>query len=172
MAAGAAMIESSRGGPAAVVWFRQDLRLDDNPALRAAAETERPVVPLFIWPPEEDGHWAPGAASRWWLHHSLRSLSEGLLERGSKPVIKNGPALEAIRIAARRLTEEWTRCEMERRGARVEILPRLEAPCQNKSVNRLVAGTRVACRGGNCWRQARLLRRCRSRQPNPGQQFQ
>ena len=60
---------SDRG--TAIVWFRRDLRLTDNPALAAACERARHVVALYVHAPEEDGEWAPGAASRWWLHHSL-----------------------------------------------------------------------------------------------------
>ena len=51
----------------AIVWFRRDLRLADNPALVAAAEAYDKVIPLYIHAPEEEGEWAPGAASRWAL---------------------------------------------------------------------------------------------------------
>jgi len=60
---------------ATLVWFRLDLRLADNPALAAAAARGGRVLPIFIWAPEEEGDWPPGAASRWWLHQSLRSLA-------------------------------------------------------------------------------------------------
>ena len=43
----------------ALVWFRQDLRLADNPALTAAIERGYPVIPVYIWAPEEEGDW-PG----------------------------------------------------------------------------------------------------------------
>jgi deoxyribodipyrimidine photo-lyase len=79
-----------------IVWFRQDLRLADNPALIAAVERERPVVCVFIWAPEEEGDWPPGAASRWWLHHSLVSLDSQLRERGSRLVIRRGPTVAAL----------------------------------------------------------------------------
>ena len=49
-----------------IVWFRNDLRLRDNPALRAAINAGGAVIPVFIWAPEEEGSWAPGAAARWW----------------------------------------------------------------------------------------------------------
>lgn len=62
----------------AIVWFRRDLRLADNPALVAAAEAHEKVIPLYIHAPDEEGEWAPGAASRWWLHHSLEALDKGL----------------------------------------------------------------------------------------------
>jgi len=50
-----------------IVWFRLDLRLADNPALTAAISRGGPVVPLFIWAPEEEGAWSPGGASQWIL---------------------------------------------------------------------------------------------------------
>lgn len=83
--------------PPALVWFRQDLRLEDNPALAAALQGGRPVVPLFIWAPEEEGAWPPGAASRWWLHHSLAALQQHLEQVGSRLVIRIGPSLDTLR---------------------------------------------------------------------------
>jgi deoxyribodipyrimidine photo-lyase len=52
-----------RGAPA-LLWFRQDLRLSDNPALAAAVERRSPVIPVFVWAPEEEGDWPPGTALR------------------------------------------------------------------------------------------------------------
>jgi deoxyribodipyrimidine photo-lyase len=56
-----------------LVWFRQDLRTADQPALRAAAE-RGPVVGLYVLDDETPGKWKLGGASRWWLHHSLTAL--------------------------------------------------------------------------------------------------
>jgi deoxyribodipyrimidine photo-lyase len=81
----------------AIFWFRRDLRLSDNPALVAAAETARTVIPVYIWSPEDDGDWAPGAAQRWWLHRSLEGLAEALRAKGSRLVIRSGPASRALR---------------------------------------------------------------------------
>ena len=78
-------------------WFRLDLRLADNPALQAAVERGGSIVPVFIWGPDEEGHWPPGAASRWWLHQSLRALDHRLREAGSGLVFRRGPALETLR---------------------------------------------------------------------------
>ena len=64
-----------------IVWFRQDLRLRDNPALDAAARLGRPILPVFVLDDEHPGDWRMGAASRWWLHHSLRSLDASLKGR-------------------------------------------------------------------------------------------
>jgi deoxyribodipyrimidine photo-lyase len=38
----------------AIVWFRRDLRLYDNPALVAALNSARTVILLYIWAPEEE----------------------------------------------------------------------------------------------------------------------
>lgn len=80
----------------AICWFRRDLRLTDNPALSAAAHQGRPVVAVYIHSPEEAGQWAEGAASRWWLHHSLHALAETLQAQGINLLIHRGPALRAL----------------------------------------------------------------------------
>lgn len=80
----------------AVVWLRHDLRLEDNPALKRAAE-EFAVIPLFIWAPDEEGNWPPGAASRWWLHHSLAALEKRCQQHGLRLIVRRGPTLEALR---------------------------------------------------------------------------
>ncbi|MGB0134750.1 cryptochrome/photolyase family protein [Dokdonella sp.] len=80
----------------ALVWFRRDLRLADNPALTAALEAYDRVLPVFIHAPDEEAPWAPGAASRWWLHGSLESLGKDLRSRGSGLHIARGPSLDAL----------------------------------------------------------------------------
>jgi len=81
----------------AVLWFRRDLRLRDNPALEAAAKAHRVIVPVFVWSPEEAGDWPPGGASQWWLHRSLEALDAALRARGSRLTLRAGPPLEALR---------------------------------------------------------------------------
>src|ERR1700743_1683248 len=71
-----------------LLWFRQDLRVSDNPALSAALELGLPLVPVFIFSPEEEGAWQPGGASRWWLHHSLVSLDANLRLLGSRLILR------------------------------------------------------------------------------------
>jgi len=61
-----------------IVWFRQDLRIKDNPALLAAHQTGQPIVPVFILDDKAGADWKPGAASRWWLHESLTALNTTL----------------------------------------------------------------------------------------------
>jgi deoxyribodipyrimidine photo-lyase len=71
-----------------LVWFRQDLRLADNPALAAAAATGEPVIHVYIFAPGEESPWGPGGASRWWLHGSLSRLHESLRAIGSALCIR------------------------------------------------------------------------------------
>jgi deoxyribodipyrimidine photo-lyase len=81
-----------------LVWFRQDLRLADHPALQAAIARGAPVVPVFLWAPHEEGDWSPGAASRWWLHESLGRLDSALRECGVALVIRRvDDSLAALR---------------------------------------------------------------------------
>jgi deoxyribodipyrimidine photo-lyase len=58
-----------------IVWFRQDLRLEDNPALLAAHESGQPIIPVYILDDVNSGEWKMGGASRWWLHQSLGALN-------------------------------------------------------------------------------------------------
>jgi len=82
--------------PASLVWFRNDLRLADNPALIAGLGSGRPVVPVYVLDEETDGIRAAGAASRWWLHHSLHALDASLRAFGSRLILRRGPAERVI----------------------------------------------------------------------------
>jgi deoxyribodipyrimidine photo-lyase len=84
----------------ALVWFRRDFRLTDNPALQRALESAERIVPVYVHAPEEQGGWKPGAASDWWLHHSLVALSSALAQRGSRLVIRRGDSLAELRRLA------------------------------------------------------------------------
>uniref|UniRef100_A0ACD5YSI3 Uncharacterized protein n=1 Tax=Avena sativa TaxID=4498 RepID=A0ACD5YSI3_AVESA len=69
------------GSERTIVWFRRDLRIDDNPALAAAAR-DGSVLPVFIWCPAEEGRFYPGRCSRWWLKESLAHLGRSLESLG------------------------------------------------------------------------------------------
>ena len=84
-----------------LVWLRRDLRLADQPALHAACERGGPVIPAFIHAPEEEAPWQPGAASNWWLHHSLQALDRDLRALGSRLTLRAGPSLETLRRLVR-----------------------------------------------------------------------
>ncbi|MEQ1440729.1 deoxyribodipyrimidine photo-lyase [Fontimonas sp. SYSU GA230001] len=79
-----------------LVWFRRDLRLTDNPALTAALASAATVVPVYVHDADADGAWAPGAASRAWLHHSLKALDGELQGRGARLVIRRGATREVL----------------------------------------------------------------------------
>jgi deoxyribodipyrimidine photo-lyase len=85
----------------AIVWFRRDLRLTDNPALAEALAAADVVIPVYIHAPKEEGAWSPGAASRWWLHRSLLSLQRDLAARGSRLIVRAGPSLDALASLAK-----------------------------------------------------------------------
>ncbi|MBS0262282.1 MAG: deoxyribodipyrimidine photo-lyase [Planctomycetes bacterium] len=82
-------------------WFRNDLRLTDNPALAAAIARGAPVIPVFIWAPEDEGDWPAGGATRWWQHHSLAELDSRLRVCGSRLTIRRGPASQIVPELAR-----------------------------------------------------------------------
>jgi len=97
----------------AIVWFRRDLRLADNPALTAACAAHERILPLYVHAPDEEGAWAPGAASRWWLHRSLDALSAALKREGGKLHIRAGDTLSNLVAACREVgatTVYWNRC--------------------------------------------------------------
>ncbi|KAJ4817985.1 Cryptochrome-1 [Rhynchospora pubera] len=69
-----------------IVWFRRDLRVEDNPALSAGVRTGE-VIPVFVWAPEEEGPYYPGRVSRWWLSQSLHHLDASLRRLGASPLL-------------------------------------------------------------------------------------
>lgn len=108
----------------ALHWFRRDLRLADNPALRAAAAKGRRVVPVFILDDAAEGDQAMGAASRWWLHYSLAALSRALDAAGCPLVLRRGDSRTVLAALAEETGADrvtWTRIydpwAVERDGA-------------------------------------------------------
>jgi deoxyribodipyrimidine photo-lyase len=80
----------------AIVWLRRDLRLADNPALHAACAAHDRVLPVYIHAPDEEGAWAPGGASRWWLHRSLQALQAVLHGHHAELHLRRGDSLETL----------------------------------------------------------------------------
>jgi deoxyribodipyrimidine photo-lyase len=85
----------------ALVWFRRDLRLHDNPALSQAVAAHARVIPVYIHAPQEEAPWVPGGASRWWLHHSLAALDTALRQRHSQLLLRQGDSLAVLRALIR-----------------------------------------------------------------------
>ena len=101
--------------PLTVMWFRQDLRLRDNPALCAAASSGA-VLPVYVLDDGNAGEWKMGGASRWWLHHSLKRLDESLNGRlwvlqgdAERELLKLCAALPVRKVVWNRCYEPWRR---------------------------------------------------------------
>ena len=114
----------------ALFWFRQDLRLSDNPALFEATQNGT-LMPIYILDDEEAHDLKMGAASRWWLYHSLVSLNKSLdgklnLYRGSAEKIIFS-LLEKQPISA----VYWNRCYEPRR---IEKDTKIKTLLQNRNV--------------------------------------
>jgi deoxyribodipyrimidine photo-lyase len=73
-----------------IVWFRDDLRLSDNPALAAAVGSGRPVLAVFVLDDETSDIRKIGGAARWWLHGSLHSLGHAIEARGGTFLLFKG----------------------------------------------------------------------------------
>ena len=87
--------------PPIIVWFRDDLRLSDHPALSAAAKAGAPIVGLYVLDEESRGLRPLGGAARWWLAQSLRRLQASLQAAGSNLVLRRGTAAKVIPELAR-----------------------------------------------------------------------
>jgi deoxyribodipyrimidine photo-lyase len=114
-----------------IVWFRQDLRVGDQPALAAAA-ADGAVVPVYILDDESPGErFRIGGAQRWWLHHSLEGLDRALRARGSRLILRRGRADQELErllsetgaghIHAVRHHEPWWREVEDRLGERLRL---------------------------------------------------
>lgn len=79
-----------------IVWFRDDLRISDHPALTWAIERGEPVVALYLFDQQSPEMRPLGSASKWWLQHSLHQLDASLRELGSCLILRSGPAREVI----------------------------------------------------------------------------
>jgi deoxyribodipyrimidine photo-lyase len=96
-----------------IVWFRQDLRLSDNPALAHAAGSGRPLICLYVLDDDTPGGWRWGGASRWWLHHSLAALDKALQAHKGHLVLRQGHAAKVVRKLVKETgadTVAWNRC--------------------------------------------------------------
>jgi len=111
-----------------LVWFRRDLRLQDNEVLAHALIMTRQVIPVYIHAPAEDGPSAMGAAQRWWLHRSLAALDAALRQYASRLVIRRARSSLA---GLRSLVQET--------GANLVCWHRLYEPAETARENRIEA---------------------------------
>lgn len=77
-------------------WFRNDLRLSDNPTLAEATKSAQSIVPVYIFEDKDSDPWVPGGASRWWLHHTLATLNKSLEACGNKLILRRGQPKDVL----------------------------------------------------------------------------
>jgi len=77
-------------------WFRDDLRLNDNPALLSAVSSGKPVHLVYILDDSGKRSRSVGAAQRWWLHHSLKNLAEKISSLGGRLDLHVGDPVEIL----------------------------------------------------------------------------
>ena len=130
----------------ALVLLRRDLRLADHPALAAACAAHARVLPVYVHDPAQDAPWRPGAASCWWLHHSLRALDGRLAAQGGRLHVESGDSLTTLRRLATACdagTIYWTR---RYEPAAIAQDSRLKAALRGE-------GLAVESHPGNLWRE-------------------
>ena len=118
-----------------IVWLRRDLRLADNPALHVAAQSDKPLILLYV--DESNKGRAIGGASEVWLHHSLTALSDAIEKKGGQLILRRGNAADVLddiikqtgadELHWNRRYEGWARdvdeaikTDLKSRGLRVE----------------------------------------------------
>ena len=84
-----------------IVWFRNDLRLLDNPALDAAVARGESLILLYVHDEESPGSRPLGGATKWWLHHSLLSLKKGIEALGGSLILRRGSGADVVRDVVR-----------------------------------------------------------------------
>lgn len=124
--------------PPVIVWFRRDLRLSDHAALRAAAE--RPVIPVYIRDDGANAGRPVGAASRWWLHHSLAALDADLRRRDSRLILRQGNAAEVLAELASEVGATAIHCSRTYGPAAAQDTGAYEALASNGVALRRFAG--------------------------------
>lgn len=133
-----------------ILWHREDLRISDHPALRAASQTGKKVLPVFILTPDMEKNL--GGASRWWLFESLRSLKKEYQKIGGRLIFKKGDPAKVLSALVKTLKGEGVYCtrrfdpvgqKEERSVKRV-----LKVPLECFSGNHLVDPTELHNRSG------------------------
>ncbi len=161
--------------PPVLLWFRDDLRLSDQAALSAAVSTKRPVVPVYVLDEDAARPWTPGGASRWWLHHSLASLTADLRKRGSALLLRRGDAAHHLYAVAQAVgadavhagdaPEPWARAQETRV---VESLNRAGIALHRHRTTALFGPDAIHTRAGGPFRlYAPFARACAALGPPP-----
>lgn len=108
-----------------IMWFRQDLRLLDNPALHAAISSGSKIIPLYIWSEEDEGFWKLKEGSKWWLYHSLHALQDSLKELGSTLIIGKSGTIECLKKLLRETSASRIFCNHRYEPAAIALEQKL-----------------------------------------------
>ncbi|WP_436641411.1 cryptochrome/photolyase family protein [Microbaculum sp. FT89] len=117
-----------------IVWFRDDLRIADNPALDAAVRRGLPVVALYVLDEESAGIRPLGGATRWWLHHSLTRLRESLTAIGIPLVLRRGAAEPVLTDLAASINASLVTWNRRYGGPEVAIDTRVKSALNDNGV--------------------------------------
>lgn len=117
-----------------ILWFRKDLRLDDNRALNEACASGRPVIALYIREPDDAHTGALGAAQQWWLHHSLKALDASLRKRHGQLVFLSGNALDVLRAIIKKSGAEMVFWNRRYDPPGIEIDTRIKHELQKQAI--------------------------------------
>ncbi len=115
-----------------IVWFRHDLRLSDNSAIQAAKKHGGPVIFTFVYDPEKTRHY--GAASRWWLHHSLTALQKSLNDLGAKLLVQRGKTQEVLLALAQENKADTIVCSRQYEPHEIALEKTLYSLCTDNGI--------------------------------------
>ncbi len=77
-----------------ILWFRRDLRLDDNAALHHALQSDHLVLPIFIFDTAILDALPRNDARVEFLHQTLANINQQLKAKGTMLVVKHGKPIE------------------------------------------------------------------------------
>lgn len=138
-----------------LLWFRTDLRLRDHPGVAQALASGRPIIPLFIWDKALYSR-EPGAASRWWLHRSLKALNEDLQRHGSRLIVQAGESQKILQQIFKNNSVKTVICShtfdprTETFDACLDLGDHVDFKCRNSTL--VVPPGVVATKGGTPFR--------------------
>lgn len=100
-----------------IYWFRNDLRLTDNPAFRLACDSSSSLLPVYVVSPDETAltawgfeRWGP--LKRRFRDQAVAGLKQALIDRGSDLVVIEGDPIEALSGLAQALGADRVVCEI------------------------------------------------------------
>jgi deoxyribodipyrimidine photo-lyase len=128
------MTKGSEKQGRAIVWFRDDLRLAENPALSAAAASRLPILCLYVFDETSEGLRPLGGAARWFLHGALAALSEAIESQGGELAIFKGSAARLIADCAAALDAQAVFWNLRYDNAGREIDTAIEAKLRTSGI--------------------------------------